>query len=83
MTVIWVSCHMRANAVKSLDLEIGAVTYGCCVRCESYVNDGGRRSFATMTADERSPGGRRSVIIGRGRSLPGDAFSSTSMSLWL
>ncbi|GAB7033401.1 hypothetical protein JCM4914_48620 [Streptomyces platensis subsp. malvinus] len=39
MSVIWVSCHMGANAVKALDLEIGALGYGCCVpECGHCVN---------------------------------------------
>ncbi|SCK48210.1 hypothetical protein YWIDRAFT_02480 [Streptomyces sp. SceaMP-e96] len=51
MSVIWVSCHMGANAVKGLHLKIEALRYGCCVSCKGCVKFRGRRLLVITTAD--------------------------------
>lgn len=58
MSVIWVSCHMRANAVKKPDLEIGAMEYGCCVSCKGQVKFPGRTPPTTTKTVQGRPGAR-------------------------
>ena len=54
MSVIWVSCHIGANAVKCPHLKIEALRYGCCVSCKGYVKFRSRRLFATTKTDEKA-----------------------------